>query len=194
MRRKVVFFNPPVLSETAPTPGGGGVVNVSMNGIDWQASPTMPSGWQEYREKDSGNPSGFLLYDDDTTSAYKVEIVTTGTGRDGQTTGDDSGVVPDGPLSKCFGFTTGGLRDGFKFTGLDNGMTYQLELVPSYTNTWNWIVSYTIQGTEQNMVADQNTSNSLTFTGVSPISDEILVEMACTNGWSIVNAVILTEE
>jgi len=45
------------------------------------------------------------------------------------------------------------------------------------------------------MVADQNTSSSLTFTGVEPdASDEILIEFKGINGWALVNAIILTEE
>jgi hypothetical protein len=164
-----------------------------MNGVDWQAGPTMPSGWQEYREKDASSPSGFLLYDDDTISDYKIELVDSGTGRDGQTTGDDSGAMPDNVLSKAFAYSDGGAYHGFKFTGLNSG-TYQIEMLGSYTGAWNWYTTYKIGGVEKTIKTDTNTSLTVIYTGISPASGEILIEMKGINGWPVVNGIILTEE
>ena len=191
----MVFFNPPVTAAAAPTPSAGGTINLSMNGKEWGADIPQEDGWQEYKENDAAEPSGFLLYDDDTTSAYKIELVDGGTARDGQQTGDDTGIVPDAALEQSFAHQASNTYYSFKFTGMDSSMTYQLELIPSYQGTWNWIQYYKIDGVEKNMVSDQNTSSSLTFTGVEPdASDEILIEFKGINGWALVNAIILTEE
>ena len=188
-------MNDRIVSTIVPDPGAAGVVNVSLNGIDWAASPSMPSGWQEYREKDSGNPSGFLDYSDDTASAYKIEVVDSGTGRDdGYTTGDDSGVMPDNVLSRCLAHAVQNTYKGIKFTGLNNSLTYQLEITGSIDATWGWTQTYKVGGTEKSLSADENTSLSVIFTGVSPSSGEILIEFKGSNAWTIINGVILTEE
>jgi len=170
------------------------VIKIAMNGVDWNPAWPQEDGWQEYREQHTGQPSGFLLYDDDNVSDYKIEIVDTHTGRaDGVQTGDDSGIVPDAALRNSLARNLSGYG-GVKFTGMDNGMTYQIEIVGSDANPWGWYTTYRIGGVEKGMQTGMNSSNSVVYTGVSPSSGEILMECKSTNGWGLWNAIILTEE
>lgn len=179
---------------------GGGVVNVSLNGVDWQSPVTQNEGWQEYCEKDTSSPSGFLDYSDGTTSSYKIEVVGSPlTGRnDGEQTGDDSGIVPDAALINCLGATTEPLTtwtDCVKFTGLDNNMTYSIETISSVSFSWGWVTHTRIDGgTEQSYTVSDNTSNSALFENLSPTSGELTIEFKSSVGWAIINAVILREE
>lgn len=196
MRRKFVFFSESISVPEPPEPSGGGIVNLSMNGIDWQAGPTMPTGWQEYREQHLNQISGFLLYDDGTTSNYKVSLTAGSlTGRDdGYETGDDSGVVPDNVIQKSLANSSSSDWGTVTFSGLDNSKTYQIDLFGSYSNTWGWITSYRINGTTKTLDVNQNTQNMSTFTGLSPTSGEIDIDFISSNGWGLINAIILTEE
>lgn len=195
MRRKVIFFNPPVISSGGGGGGGGGVVNISLNGVYWNAPVTMPSGWQEYRVGTTGNQSDFLLYDDDTTSPYKIELMNNSTGRnDGKTTGDNSGIIPDGPLTNSLANDTSTYYS-LELSGLDNGLTYSILLVGSYSNGWGWYTYYKIGTDERTLLTDNNTSNGITYTGISPSSGVITIQFRGNSGsWGLLNGMVLTEE
>ena len=183
------------LASQVETPSGPMTVNISMNGVDWKAGMPMPSGWQEYREKDAGNPSGFLQYSDGTTSAYKIEIVNTATGRDdGTSTGNNTGIIPDSALMRCLATNISNTWYHVKITGMDNKMTYTIKVVGSIDKTWNWLESYQIGEVTKSHSPDQNTSLSSVFTNVSAIEGEIEIGYKGTNCWALLNAIMIIEE
>jgi hypothetical protein len=103
--------------------------------------------------------------------------------------------MPDNVLSKAFAVATDSVYYGFKFTGLNNSGTYQIEMLGSYTGTWSWYTTYKIGGIEKTILTDANTSRTVIYTGISPTSGEILIEMkGSTGSCPVVNGIILTEE
>jgi len=191
-RRSFVFIDGGVTS--TPTPPAGKSVQVSTSGY-WQTL-SMPSGWQEYRTTSTGAPSGFLIYSDTTTSAYKIELMTAGLSsrEDGKTGG---GVWPDNAMITSVNTTSTSTYAVYKLFGLDNGKTYTIDVVGSYGNNWGWYTDYRVNGggTVQTLLTDNNTSNKKTFANVSPSSGIINVEWKLNSGSNAqINLIIFTED
>jgi hypothetical protein len=115
------------------------------------------------------------------------------TGRDdGKETGDDSGVVPDAPLSRSLA-NHDTIWQSVTLKNLDPNLNYKIEVVSSYSDAWSWTIDFEVAGLTDSLLADNNTTESCVFDNISPDANNEIVVSFKGPQWAFLNAMVVTE-
>jgi len=161
-------------------------------------SPSV-SATTDYSLMSGSNSTGIGLRSTSTGTTYRWNA----TGTSGASTGANSGVFPDGVL-KTFWFASStdiGRFELYNHTGTPlNGRSWRIEIAGSRASiTGPRTSQYRINGGAwQTLDVDDNTANSVTFTGITVSASVILVEIQNTTpsdaAFAYINGLKLTSE
>jgi hypothetical protein len=194
--------------------GAGGVAtigfNITVNNIEistnkWYVNmqynelPGGPSPWNNVNTLTANN----LRDQNNTVTAVDFQVVSNGlyAFNGGSVTGSNSGVYPDNVLRDYFYFGIFGASEtiDLRFSSLDPGSTYNITLHAG--SSWggvpdNGTTVFTINGVSKSLYVQNNTQNTVTFTGISPTAAGIIT-ITCSKApgtpVGYINAVVLEQ-
>lgn len=171
-----------------PASGGTGKsIKVNLYG---GSNPCTTGGWNNWNTNASLS-SGALQYSDGTSSPVSLQYQE-------QTSIADNGADYGGTMCppevlRYTAYVT--IRNSFTIAGLDNTKTYDITLYASRKNTGN-NTNFSINGDTINVVTDNNKTNAVVFTGISPAAAQIVVQSSRGTGgtYTYLNGLIITEQ
>lgn len=162
-------------------------------------SPNAPAPWNTISTVTTNN----LKNSSGTTTTLGISFLGTSwnAGDAGAQTGNNSGVYPDAVMKDYFWFGAYSAPQSVavNFTGLQPNAQYNITLFGS--SAWrglgvNGTTVYTINGDAKGLYCDNNTQNTVTFTGV-PANASGIISMNMTKGantpYGMVNAIVITK-
>jgi hypothetical protein len=171
-----------------PPPPAGKIVKVNLYG---GTNPYSTGGWNNWNVPNTttGTGSGFLNYDDGTTSSIQCTISNSaGISDNGASYG---GTMCPPQVLRYVSISTS--TRTLTISGLNNSRKYDLEFYASRANTGN-STTFTIGGVAKTVVTDSNISNKISFADQSPVSGQIIVSITRTGTYNYVNGFQVTEK
>lgn len=142
-----------------------------------------------------------LLNSNGTTSGAGIEFLSTNwnAGDAGAVTGNNSGVYPDAVIKDYFWFGVYGAPETINtnLKGLDPGSRYNITFFSSSAWTTlgnNGTTIFTINSVQKPLYVDNNSSNTVTFSGIQPNGSGIIqfnMSKGSSTPYGVVNAIVL---
>lgn len=172
---------PPASSDTSKS------IKVNLYG---GSNPYTSGGWNNWNTNASLS-SGTLQYSDGISSTVSLQFQEQTSIADNAA--DYGGTMCPPEVLRYAAYVT--VRNSITIAGLDNTKAYDITLYASRKNTGN-STNFSINGDTINVVTDNNKTNAVVFTGISPAAGQIVVQSSRGIGgtYTYLNGLVITEQ